>query len=65
MFGAGCWAEDNGVQPVAACTTGCGEHLIRTTLARSVASRINQNATQTSVALVSSAMKQDFLGNFC
>lgn len=64
VFGAGCWAEDNGIQPVATCTTGCGEYLIRSTLARSVASKINRNAAEPNVALVSSAMKHDFLGNF-
>lgn len=49
---------------MATCTTGCGEQLIKSTLARSVASKINRNAAEPYVVLVSSAMKQDFLGNF-
>lgn len=49
MFGCGCWVEDNiefveeygcETHSVAVCTTGCGEYIIKTLLAKECANYI-------------------------
>lgn len=51
MFGCGCWVEEDIVDPrfpgesmsVAACTTGCGEYIIKTLFARECSHNVAQN----------------------
>ncbi|CAH0393496.1 unnamed protein product [Bemisia tabaci] len=47
VFGCGCWAENGTItEPgVATSTTGCGEHLIRTSLARTVANAVKSDCS--------------------
>lgn len=59
VWGCGTWAS-KGSCCVGASTSGCGEHLIRTTLARTVAEAIvNSSCPTTSLHR---AMKDDFIG---
>lgn len=59
MWGCGTWAH-KGVNSVGVSTSGCGEHLIRTTLARTIADAIlNVECPTTSLH---TAMKKDFIG---
>nr|CAD7414578.1 unnamed protein product [Timema poppensis] len=41
VYGCGCWAENtDGQSAIAACTSGCGEYLVKTCLAREVSQDI-------------------------
>ncbi|XP_068086108.1 threonine aspartase 1 isoform X2 [Anabrus simplex] len=63
VYGCGCWAErsTDSLPAVATCTSGCGEYLIRTTMAQgaAMAARNNVNAEQG----VHQYMMKDFLGS--
>ncbi|XP_059478330.1 threonine aspartase 1 [Neocloeon triangulifer] len=65
MFGAGCWATDgDAIHPaVATCTTGCGEHLIRCTLAKSVADKLGTGQSQPCASHLHNVMVKEFLEN--
>ncbi|XP_008556585.1 threonine aspartase 1 [Microplitis demolitor] len=58
MWGCGVWAH-NGACSVAASTSGCGEHLIRTTLARTIAEAVTGAADH--VPRLHETMKNSFL----
>nr|CAD7441146.1 unnamed protein product [Timema bartmani] len=43
VYGCGCWAENtDGQSAIAACTSGCGEYLVKTCLAREVSQDIKE-----------------------
>lgn len=50
LFGSGCWADSFDVKEpsIAICTTGCGEHLIQTQLAKEIGDNLKfaQNPTE-------------------
>ena len=61
-YGCGCWAT-NGTDrgpAIAACTSGCGEYLVRTMLAREAAIEVQKS--ECPVTALHSAMKTKFLG---
>lgn len=59
VWGCGVWAH-NGPCSVAASTSGCGEHLIRTTLARTIAQTI-ATPMPNHVTRLHQTMKEDFI----
>ncbi|XP_034946315.1 threonine aspartase 1-like [Chelonus insularis] len=59
VWGCGVWAH-NGRCSVGASTSGCGEHLIRTTLARTIAEAI-ATATPNHVTTLHQTMKDKFI----
>ncbi|XP_012252032.2 threonine aspartase 1-like [Athalia rosae] len=62
VWGCGVWARNGKVYPdcsVATSTSGCGEHLISTTLARSIAEGISSSNCPTTA--LHSIMKTDFI----
>ena len=60
MWGCGSWAHKGEIS-VGVSTSGCGEHLIRTTLARTIADAISN--TECPTTSLHTAMKKDFIGN--
>lgn len=64
MFGAGCWATEN----VACTTSGVGEYIVRTLLARQLAVDLSE-ATATSGGLFADVFRESFRktfsGNYC
>lgn len=60
VWGCGTWACKNTLYSVGASTSGCGEHLVRTTLARTVAEAISEAPCPTTS--LHQAMKADFIG---
>ncbi|XP_017885648.2 threonine aspartase 1 [Ceratina calcarata] len=60
MWGCGAWASKGSVS-VATSTSGCGEHLIRTTLARTVAEKIANDACP--ITGLHRAMENEFLNS--
>ncbi|XP_015610184.1 threonine aspartase 1 isoform X2 [Cephus cinctus] len=58
VWGSGVWAQ-NADYSVGSSSTGCGEHLIRTTLARSVAEAISKTSCPTTG--LHQTMKNDFI----
>ncbi|XP_071440442.1 threonine aspartase 1 isoform X2 [Hetaerina americana] len=67
IFGAGCWAENAGAlgcnahsESIAACTTGCGEYLVRTGLARELAHSVRCSEESAAIRL-HSAFVEKFL----
>lgn len=61
IWGCGAWAAKGDRLSVAASTSGCGEHLIRTTLARTVAEAIANDPCP--ITGLHRAMKDEFLGS--
>jgi isoaspartyl peptidase/L-asparaginase-like protein (Ntn-hydrolase superfamily) len=61
-YGCGCWATNgtDRVPAIAACTSGCGEYLVRTMLAREAAVEVQKS--ECPVTALHSAMKTKFLG---
>lgn len=59
-YGSGVWAENGEDSSIAVCTSGCGEHLMRTMLSREIANDVRVSACPTS-ALYDS-IKSKFLG---
>ena len=62
-YGCGCWATngtDLRVPAMAACTSGCGEYLVRTLLAREAAVEVQKS--ECPVTALHNAMKTKFLG---
>jgi len=59
VYGSGAWAE-NGPTSVALTTSGCGEHLIRASLAHKIANEVPFKADPTSA--LHSAMQRHFIG---
>ncbi|XP_035824867.1 threonine aspartase 1 isoform X2 [Aplysia californica] len=64
IYGSGCWAQNqiSGDRPGIACvTSGCGEHLIQTVLAKTCcnATRCSQDMTHA----LTSVFREDFLGS--
>lgn len=54
MYGCGCWAQDKlseGEASIAVVTSGCGEHIMKTMLAREVANRMRMSDGITCVTL--------------
>lgn len=53
MYGCGCWAEtsDQLKNGIAVTTTGCGEHLMKTILAREVAMKMKESTNLPCVTL--------------
>ncbi|KAF4528817.1 hypothetical protein B566_EDAN016731 [Ephemera danica] len=65
MFGAGCWAENctEDKLAVAACTTGCGEHLMRCSLAQRIATAIREQPPgNISASVFNTVIQSHFLG---
>lgn len=61
VWGCGVWAE-NGDVSVASSTTGCGEHLIKTTLAKTLAESIKSNDNAIDyVKNINDTMMNDFI----
>lgn len=58
-YGAGCWATKDKNKSIATCTTGNGEYLMRTLLAREIAS--NLKSDQCSIQLLYNTFKNDFM----
>lgn len=58
VWGCGAWAE-KGKNSVGVSTSGCGEHLIRTTLARTIADAISNS--ECPITSFHATMKNDFL----
>lgn len=65
VWGCGVWAENNNDISVASSTTGCGEHLIKTTLAKTLAEsiKINNNNTIDYVKNINDTMMNDFINS--
>lgn len=63
MYGCGCWAEneDAGKPAVATSSSGVGEFLIRTCLARETASQLRNSSCV--VESLHHTIKEKFLGN--
>jgi taspase (threonine aspartase 1) len=60
-YGAGVWAEKTDTDSsYCCCTSGCGEHLVRTTLAREVVDHVRSSDCPTSA--LHQVMKNKFLG---
>lgn len=61
-YGCGCWATNgtDRVPAVATCTSGCGEYLVRTMLAREAAVEVQKSDCP--VTALHNAMKTKFLG---
>lgn len=59
VWGCGTWACKNTLYSVGTSTSGCGEHLVRTTLARTVAEAISEAPCPTTS--LHQAMKADFI----
>lgn len=61
-YGCGCWATNgtDRVPAIATCTSGCGEYLVRTMLAREAAVEVQKS--ECPVTALHSAMKTKFLG---
>ena len=61
LYGCGCWAEmDVDKRGVGVSTSGCGEHLTRTLLAKKCADSIHN--TDDPITGLSGAFKSGFLG---
>lgn len=58
-YGAGCWAESQADRAVATCTTGNGEYLMRTLLAREIVADLQRS--ECSVTALHRTFKQKFL----
>lgn len=58
-YGAGCWATKTNSKSIATCTTGNGEYLMRTLLAREIAS--NLKSDQCSIQSLYNTFKNDFM----
>lgn len=58
-YGAGCWASRERNKSIATCTTGNGEYLMRTLLAREIVS--NLKSDQCSILSLHKTFKNDFL----
>lgn len=61
-YGSGVWAENNEDVSTAVCSSGCGEHLVRTMLSKEISDDVRKTSCPTS-ALYNS-MNQKFLGMF-
>jgi len=61
-YGCGCWATNgtDRVPAIATCTSGCGEYLVRTMLAREAAVEVQKS--ECPVTALHNAMKTKFLG---
>lgn len=61
-YGCGCWAANgtDRVPAIATCTSGCGEYLVRTMLAREAAVEVQKS--ECPVTALHNAMKTKFLG---
>lgn len=61
-YGCGCWASNgtSNLPSVATCTSGCGEYLVRTMLAREAALEVQKNSC--SVTGLHKVMKTKFMG---
>ena len=63
-FGCGCWAQSNmgqrGGLSVAISTTGCGEHLVRTFLARECATSLGSDGDRPPIVVLRNVMKEKF-----
>ncbi|GFO11974.1 threonine aspartase 1-like [Plakobranchus ocellatus] len=65
MYGAGCWAQNQVSKlkaGVAAVTSGCGEHLVQTLLAKTCCDSVRASSTDFSSS-VASVFQNDFLGS--
>lgn len=58
-YGAGCWAESGSERSAATCTTGNGEYLMRTLLAREIVAELVR--AECSVTALHRTFKQKFL----
>ncbi|KAK7505412.1 hypothetical protein BaRGS_00003157 [Batillaria attramentaria] len=65
MYGAGCWAQDpnSGNPGIAVITSGCGEHIMRTLLAKTCAEHV-KTADNASQGLSSCFQSQFLASNF-
>lgn len=59
VWGCGAWASKNSSYSVGASTSGCGEHLVRTSLARTIAEAISEASCPTTS--LHRAMNADFI----
>lgn len=59
ILGSGCWTERN----AAVTTSGIGEYLIRTSLARKTIENLNNDHTSTIVEKLVQVFNDDFFGN--
>lgn len=60
LYGCGCWAENDGGTGVATTTSGCGEHLVKTMLARECAENL-KNLDEPVQSLIS-CFQNKFIG---
>lgn len=58
-YGAGCWASKEKNKAIATCTTGNGEYLMRTLLAREIVSNLKED--QCSILAMHKTFKNDFI----
>lgn len=59
MFGCGCWAQEN----VAVCTSGVGEYIIKTILAKECASKLlTDPKEELKLSLLRKCFQYNFLG---
>ncbi|KAJ8882459.1 hypothetical protein PR048_014267 [Dryococelus australis] len=65
VYGCGCWAEDGvgGRPAVAACTSGSGEYLISTSLAREAACALKDASIGSTVITLHDCFRHKFLGS--
>ena len=61
-YGSGVWAQNGLESSISVCTSGCGEHLIRTMLSKEISDAVNSSNCPTS-ALYDSLSKK-FLSEF-
>lgn len=59
-YGAGVWAENGSDSSMAVCSSGCGEHLIRTMLAKQVSDDVKSSSCPTSA--LHNSLQTKFLG---
>lgn len=60
-YGAGCWASNEKNKSIATCTTGNGEYLMRTLLAREIVDNLRKTNDQCPILSLYKTFKTDFL----
>lgn len=61
VYGSGIWAENGKEYSIAICSSGCGEHLIRTMLSKEISDAVKSSVCPTSA--LHASLKTQFLGS--